>query len=399
MADYRLVITNTGLTKLANANINGVQLKLTHYSVGDGVITPSLTTIGLVSEKYKAAINAVEIDNGVITIDCVVPSTVGGWYVRECGLWDGDDDLFAVCAVPPSYKVAPSEGAAKSLQIRLKIAINNAESIGFETDETVIYATQDWVLDRVSYKADKTIEITAGNGLAGGGDLSADRTLALANMAPKTVKGNKTDASAAPDDLTMAEIAAMFSDKSFPAAKIADITTDTAADNTAFTSESLSFPSFLQRLWRGITGLRGGGVTAGAGLTGGGSLGGDVSLSMGTPSDITGATVNEVIGATHTHKLILGGGWEGVSLSANTTYTNTSGRAALINIYDWFNYPGSGSRDLPWIKTWVNGILTVTTSGVLYNSQEAAVTFLVPAGATYSFSGWLHSVSAKRMYL
>jgi hypothetical protein len=190
--DYKLVITSNGLTKLANANINGERLRLTQYSVGDGVLTPSANTVALVSEKYRANLNAVEIDNGVATIDCVLPTEVGGWYIRECGLWDNDGELFASTVLPTTYKVSPSEGAAKTIQIRARIAINNAESIGFETDETVIYATQDWTLDRLALKAQKATTITVGAGLSGGGDLSADRTLSLGT--PSTITISTTNA-------------------------------------------------------------------------------------------------------------------------------------------------------------------------------------------------------------
>jgi phage-related tail fiber protein len=265
MADYRLVITNAGLTKLANANINGVQLHLTQYSVGDGVLTPALATASLASEKYRANLNAVEIDNGVATIDCVLPTEIGGWYVRECGLWDSDGDLFASCVVPASYKVAPSEGAAKSLQIRLRIAIGNAESIAFETDETIIYATQDWTLDKIAQK--------------------------VALTGAETINGVKTFASAP-----------VVPDKSFTSAKIADVTTDATIDNAAFAAATLTFPVFLQRIWRGITGLRARLISAGVGLSGGGNLSADRSIALGTPSSVTGSSENAASGTTHNKK-------------------------------------------------------------------------------------------------
>lgn len=144
---YQLVVTNVGLTKLANANIEGTQLQLTQFGVGDGVITPDPSMTALESEQYIGDINRIETTDGVIIADLVVPDTVGGWFIREAGIYDADGDLFAIANVPVTYKVAPAEGSAKSVQIRLRIAISDTNLISFSTDESVVYATQLWVGD------------------------------------------------------------------------------------------------------------------------------------------------------------------------------------------------------------------------------------------------------------
>jgi hypothetical protein len=52
--------------------------------------------------------------------------------------------------------------------------------------------------------------LTAGTGLTGGGDLSADRTISMANMNANTLKGNNTGGSAAPTDLTATQVTALL---------------------------------------------------------------------------------------------------------------------------------------------------------------------------------------------
>lgn len=58
--------------------------------------------------------------------------------------------------------------------------------------------------------ADVTRTISPGTGLAGGGDLSANRSLELAVMPAASLKGNNTAGVASPDDLTVAEVVAML---------------------------------------------------------------------------------------------------------------------------------------------------------------------------------------------
>lgn len=150
---YALVVTNTGLAKLQNANIEGVTLQLTQFAVGDGILTPTPETTALASEQYRADINRVEIVGGVITFYLVLPADVGGWYVREAALVDADGDLFAVANTPPSYKALQTEGAQKTLQLKLSLAIENTDLISFVVDETVVYGTQAWVQDQIAVEA------------------------------------------------------------------------------------------------------------------------------------------------------------------------------------------------------------------------------------------------------
>lgn len=49
-------------------------------------------------------------------------------------------------------------------------------------------------------------------------------------------------------------------------------------------------------------------VTAGNGLTGGGALSSNLTLTLGTPSDITATSTNSVTATSHTHNLVMGSG-------------------------------------------------------------------------------------------
>ena len=48
----------------------------------------------------------------------MIPTAVGGWTIREVGLWDEDGDLIAYGNFPASYKPVLAEGSAKELVVR-----------------------------------------------------------------------------------------------------------------------------------------------------------------------------------------------------------------------------------------------------------------------------------------
>ncbi|MFO1676316.1 phage tail protein, partial [Pseudomonas aeruginosa] len=79
---------------------------------------------------------------------------------------------------PPSFKASVESGSARTQTIRVQIIISGMEHVELIIDDGIVYATQDWVTVKVA--ADfKGRKVLAGNGLVGGGDLSADRTIAL----------------------------------------------------------------------------------------------------------------------------------------------------------------------------------------------------------------------------
>ncbi|MFA0266829.1 phage tail protein [Vibrio cyclitrophicus] len=150
-AKYYTILTETGKTKIANAAALGRQIKLTHLAVGDGdgvEYDPVESQTNLKKETYRTPIshlgNDAQNPNWVIA-EGMIPVDVGGWFVREVGLFDEDGDLFAIGKYPETYKPTLAEGTGRDLYIRFIMVVSNTDSIDMKIDPTVGIATREWV--------------------------------------------------------------------------------------------------------------------------------------------------------------------------------------------------------------------------------------------------------------
>lgn len=145
------ILTTIGQAKIANAVALGQQIQVTEMALGDGngnPTTPNQGQTSLVRQVYRAQLNQLSVDatnpNYVIA-ELVVPSDVGGWTVREVGLYDVDGNLIAVGNFPDTYKPQLSEGASRDLVVRIIIEVSNASVVQLKIDPSVVLASRAWV--------------------------------------------------------------------------------------------------------------------------------------------------------------------------------------------------------------------------------------------------------------
>lgn len=150
-AKYYTILTETGKSKVANAAALGRQIKLTQIAVGDGggsEYDPIESQVELKGENYRSPISNLGTDaqnpNWVIA-EGMIPVDVGGWFVREVGLFDEDGDLFAIGKYPETYKPTLAEGTGRDLYIRFIMVVSNTDTIDMKIDPTVAIATRGWV--------------------------------------------------------------------------------------------------------------------------------------------------------------------------------------------------------------------------------------------------------------
>ena len=148
------ILTTIGQAKIANAVALGQQIQLTEMALGDGngnPTTPNQGQTALVREVYREQLNQLSVDDAnpnYVIAELVVPSTEGGWTVREVGLYDVDGDLLAVGNFPDTYKPMLSEGASRDLVVRVIIEVSNASVVQLKIDPSIVLASRQWVVSQ-----------------------------------------------------------------------------------------------------------------------------------------------------------------------------------------------------------------------------------------------------------
>ncbi|MFM2091073.1 MAG: hypothetical protein RLZZ127_1562 [Planctomycetota bacterium] len=149
---FSTLITNTGLTKIANAIATSTPLPLLQMAVGDGngnPITPNASMTALVRQRFIGPIAQAKVDPNDATqmiFDLQVPATEGGWAIHEVGLFDNTGSLIAIASFPATYKPLPSEGSTSDLTVRIYAKISDASAVTVTVDPAIVLASQSWVI-------------------------------------------------------------------------------------------------------------------------------------------------------------------------------------------------------------------------------------------------------------
>ncbi|EES4585879.1 TPA: phage tail protein [Escherichia coli] len=154
---FRTVITTAGAAKLAAATApGGRKVNITSMAVGDGggkLPVPDAGQTGLIHEVWRHALNKISQDkrnSNYIIAELVIPPEVGGFWMRELGLYDDAGTLIAVANMAESYKPALAEGSGRSQTCRMVIIVSSVASVELTIDTTTVMATQDYVDDKIA---------------------------------------------------------------------------------------------------------------------------------------------------------------------------------------------------------------------------------------------------------
>ncbi|WFX56883.1 phage tail protein [Enterobacter roggenkampii] len=148
---YLALLTNIGAAKLAKATALGTKVEITQLAVGDGngvLPTPNPAQTALVHELRRAPLNMLTVDPAnasQIIAEQVIPEDVGGWWIREIGLFDKDGDMVAIANCAETYKPQLQEGSGRVQVIRVILIVSSTEAVTLKIDPAIVLATRQYV--------------------------------------------------------------------------------------------------------------------------------------------------------------------------------------------------------------------------------------------------------------
>lgn len=150
-SQFMAILTAVGEARLANAQALGIAWNITQLGVGDGngaEPMPDRLQTALLNERRRAALNQLKVDPNnasIIIAEQVIPEDVGGWWIREIGLYDEAGYLVAVANCPPTFKPQLAQGSGRTQVVRLNLLVSSTQSITLKVDPSVVLATRSYV--------------------------------------------------------------------------------------------------------------------------------------------------------------------------------------------------------------------------------------------------------------
>ena len=162
-SQYFAILTDYGTRAIAHALSQGQPLQLTQFAVGDGngkAVTPTANATALVHQTHIAPVSAVSLDprnNKQVIVELTIPENIGGFYIREMGVFDAQNKLIAYANCPESFKPTESSGSGKVQVLRMILKVESSSAVTLSIDNSVIFVTRQQM-------APKTITATTQNG-------------------------------------------------------------------------------------------------------------------------------------------------------------------------------------------------------------------------------------------
>lgn len=145
---YEAVVTDIGNALMMDAVAKGNKVNIVSFAVGDGggdYYRPETSMEQLKNEVWRGNINSCEVSseaNNVLIVSAVCPGQVGGFTIREMGVFDDAGNMIAVCNCPATPKVTIIDGVVNEMFLKMEIALINGQAIELKVDPNIMVATK-----------------------------------------------------------------------------------------------------------------------------------------------------------------------------------------------------------------------------------------------------------------
>lgn len=156
MSTFYTILTAIGKAKLANAVANGTTVNITQIAAGSGLnndyYEPTESQLTLKAEVWRAGVNQVYNDSqnsNWIVVEGIIPTTTGGFTIREVGIFDNAGSMIAIGKYPMTYKPALAEGSGKDLVLKSILEVSNTSVVTLKIDPAIVLASRKYVDDEI----------------------------------------------------------------------------------------------------------------------------------------------------------------------------------------------------------------------------------------------------------
>ena len=145
---YCSIVTDIGEQLMTQAIAEGKKVNITKIAVGDGegsYYKPSATQTKLKNELWRGDINSCEISSdsqNIIVTKAIIPGEIGGFTIREMGVFDPDGHMIAVGNTPATPKVTIRDGIINEMSLLMEIVLVNVDAVELLIYPNVVTATK-----------------------------------------------------------------------------------------------------------------------------------------------------------------------------------------------------------------------------------------------------------------
>ena len=129
---YNTLLTTAGREKIALSLSGGNPAAIKFMAFGDSEHEPTGFETSLVHEVHRTEISSLTIDPNNPSwaiVEAIIPTNIGGFYIKEVGVFDSKGVMFAIANFPPVYKPLLSEGVGRDLKVKLYLEVGGKQNV------------------------------------------------------------------------------------------------------------------------------------------------------------------------------------------------------------------------------------------------------------------------------